>query len=284
MQKYKHKITGKTCIEKDTFYYIDSEGNLPKWVVENSGDWEKVEKKKYEILSYECLGSDGSSCKDRQIFVKQPSGEYKWYNMYYSEKLINTELWNNEIGGFVIYSIKRLSDGEIFTVGDLVEHFIDSRDKGVIEKFNIVNGTMIAYFRGKNYHTDSTDSFLYWNNIDVIKHSKKPLFITEDGKEAFEGDKMFYVDIDEDEYPHSWKPQATTINSRQTFKGRISGDLYLFSTKEAAEKYIDENKPKYSKKDVLGIVSKSSSGTVVGGSTIINYGFLQSYLKNDKTK
>ena len=42
MKKFKHRITGKTCTEKDTFYYIDSEGNLPKWVVEGSTDWVEI--------------------------------------------------------------------------------------------------------------------------------------------------------------------------------------------------------------------------------------------------
>ena len=94
--------------------------------------------------------------------------------------------------------------------------------------------------------SEITNNPEFWEKVE----EKQPLFITEDGKGAFEGDKMFYVDIDETAYPYSWTPTQTTINKKQTFRGRKDRDLYLFSTREAAEKWIEENKPIYSKKDI----------------------------------
>lgn len=41
-KKYRHKKTSKVVIERPTAYYSESEAGLPKWVVENSDDWEEV--------------------------------------------------------------------------------------------------------------------------------------------------------------------------------------------------------------------------------------------------
>lgn len=82
----------------------------------------------------------------------------------------------------------------------------------------------------------------YW--IELIE--KSPIFISADGKDMFEGDK-YYV---------------TRINSDFELNGLCSVlivDIYCkattnkFSTKELAQEYIDNNKPKYSLEDIKSI-------------------------------
>lgn len=67
----------------------------------------------------------------------------------------------------VIRSIKRLSDGEVFTIGDKVEHKTGA-DKGIINEFvNLKdNVTLIAKFIG-SYHYNP--NFQFQNNISVIR-------------------------------------------------------------------------------------------------------------------
>jgi len=246
-----YEISGKEI------FHITGESNKSVYL---NGEWAEIiqEPKEYEILSYECLYSNGTSSTDRQIFVKQSNGDYKWSNVTITEKFIDNNLWNNQNGGYVIHSVKRLSDGEMFTLGDFV-----------YEKTNVCT----THWKITEFSLKDTRCFTCGVNINNIEQEKKPLLVTEDGKEIFEDDYFWHVD----KYYEIGRGICTHAHTKlPNFKD--------FSTKEAAEKYIDENKPKYSKKDVLGIVSKCSSGTVVGGSTIINYGFLQSYLKNDKTK
>lgn len=217
--------------------------------------WEKVEEKEYEILSYECLNPDGTSATDRQIFVKQPSGEYMWYSVYYSEKLINIELWNNKTGGFVIHSVKRLSDGEVFTVGDSVQLNIgiDRWWKSVdciISKFIEKDSDLIFIIK----EIDATSS--YPNTLERWRKTKKPLFITEYGVEIFE-EAVFYT-TNTKYIGETWNPIKIIAKSSINF--HIYKNIFL--TKEAAEKYVDENKPKYSKKDILKLINETYAETL----------------------
>lgn len=80
------------------------------------------------------------------------------------------------------------------------------------------------------------------NLIELNKAQKlKMLFLTEDGFEIFEGDEYWYLG----DTNHVWplKNKATTTS------GGLKTYVY-FSTKEAAEKYIQENKPKPSIKEL----------------------------------
>lgn len=110
MKKYKHKKTGYIAEEKDTFYCLKNQGNLPKWLVENSDDWEElVEEKDYEILSF---------YHNNKLFNKDHAKSSKDYP-YWSKE--NTWLtFNDRI--CKIHSVKRISDGQIFTVGDKIKN------------------------------------------------------------------------------------------------------------------------------------------------------------------
>lgn len=71
---------------------------------------------------------------------------------------------------------------------------------------------------------------------------KKPLFTTEDGKPAYDGDNVFLLS------EHSWLI-AECKAPISPFRGAIN-ELKYFSTKEAAEQWIADNKPMYSLNDI----------------------------------
>lgn len=82
---------------------------------------------------------------------------------------------------YTILSIRRLSDGEIFSVGDLItgHSYTDAR---VIEKIRIGYGESIRL----EQKYGSTD-------LAYATKVKQPIFLTHDGKDIFEGDTIWYV-------------------------------------------------------------------------------------------
>ena len=73
-----------------------------------------------------------------------------------------------------IHSVKRLSDGEIFTIGDIIDTRVDNKYKQEILEISIKNNTIV--FRTK----------LGFVILSVAKKVKKPLFTTEQRSEIEE--------------------------------------------------------------------------------------------------
>lgn len=116
--------------------------------------WEEITKT-YEIL--EICFEDGKLCS---------------YEIYgggiYNSKEDFIKWFLGSGCNYKIYSIKRLSDREIFTLGDFCEN-------GIIKEFKQINkgcDLSAVYDEGHDYISD-------------LKHKEKPLFITEDGVEIY---------------------------------------------------------------------------------------------------
>lgn len=133
-------------------------------------------------------------------------------------------------GGYyeVIESIKRTSDGAIFSVGDYYEVSIRGFGKRRINSFDV---------RGDALFINYGDSLL-----DSLLPPKKPLFTTADGVEIFEGDTYYYICGD-------------FIILKAT--GNNVEEFLSFSTREKAEEYVLLNKPCLSINDVSNIKSAS---------------------------
>lgn len=76
--------------------------------------------------------------------------------------------------GNKIHSVKRLSDGEIFTIGDIIDTRVDNKYKQEILEISIKNNTIM--FKTK----------LGFVILSVAKKVKKPLFTTEQRSEIEE--------------------------------------------------------------------------------------------------
>lgn len=152
---------------------------------------------------------------------------------------INSSCWNNDPSienilkypnDFTIHSIKRLSDGEIFTVGDKVKQVSWI---GPIKEIKIV-GPMNNCF----VFIDCGDRVLDY--LLSVVEKLTPLFKTEDGVDVFEGDLPWFLRVKENagEREKLW----TMGKFEGNIRFRSKSDTYKwFSTKEAAQAYVDKH-------------------------------------------
>ena len=175
-----------------------------EYEVENYPEfWEEVKEKTYKILSW-YFG-------DMNITI-EPDGSAREYH---------------------IHSIKRLSDGEVFTVGDNIRNTKWPGYRGEISKITLVDSNIFVYY--------STGCDL----LDDISHNKQLKFKSEDGINLNYGDDCYIVRKPLD--------NKTTLTYSKFRKELLPNPSYrlIFSSKKAAENYIDLNKPTYSKAQLL---------------------------------
>ena len=185
--------------------------------VENNPDfWEKVAD--YEIISFKIPGNIHWRVN------LQSNGMYDGWSKDHALNELNKGIWN-------IYSVKRLSDGEIFSVGDK----IDCKGWfGNIIKFEIINNEL------KIFQQQQIASSKYKPlSIQELIKFKQPLFKTEDGVDIYEGD--------------SWIRVRLSDFSILGIYGDAIGAIKTFSTKEKAEEYVLLNKPCLSIKEIAPI-------------------------------
>lgn len=232
-------------ITEDKHYIKNSAGDFLRigyndtYIKDLTGFWEEVFDKDYEILSF--INSENTIFNIGQRIC---SGSMYPETIEVNESLINDSLYKN----LRIHSVKRLSDGEIFTISDEVVHTNNVTNKiGIIENFHIMSNDI--WFKTNNYNVP----------ICYIKNKNKtPLFITEDKVAIFRGDKYYYVDI-------------KTFRIWSTFAGNTADEVFWlkdknlikFSTKEIAEEYGLMNKPCLSINDIAKVyitANRSYSG------------------------
>ncbi len=135
-----------------------------------------------------------------------------------------------------VISVRRISDGEVFSVGDNARH--KELNYGAIEKFTVDSNNLMWVWINKTGHV-----------LSSIEKAKQKLFTTEDGKDIFEGDEYWYANVKESSSPFPAKYNAT--------RGGLYGESYsekTFSIEQAAKEYIINNKPCLSYDDVMKVV------------------------------
>lgn len=287
-------------------------------VEENPEFWEEVIEKDYEILKFKSSNTD-DLCELRG----DGKYHYTWNDSDRSgsslEAILKIDTWR-------IYSIKRLSDGEVFTIGDYItsDHYNDPRpiskillERGGVElkqksellpvyggktsledavkvdcsKFKVVEMENINTIKSIKRLSDdevfsvgdkicetrsmlersqkyvTIDSFEIYKdllkiNIETgfishdlstfskMRHYKEPLFTTHDGVEIRVGDSYTFV----------WKSGKKWLSSTRREANLQSGNArnsIYFSSEVKAKAYIkaqelkeDREKPIYSKKNI----------------------------------
>lgn len=289
----------KEDVGLESYSFLEPEGYfcVPSWeVVDQPEFWEEVIEKDYEILTIKSdYGFNIGIFKVKEFdlqkgaYLKGPQADK--FN-------IARDTISYILNNFKIHSVKRLSDGEVFTIGDKVRYkegcsygyfvisefflrrdgkiLLQNDNKHICELLNDVEKLSEVAFttedgvdihEGDTYFFIGTDDFIWKNKVykrwaennDLnefkrfsteqaakyyIKY-KKVLFTTEDGADVYKGDVVYSVH----------QPTLKQVNCSKNY---IGDDPYLsyFSTKEAAQKYIDENKLKYSIKDIREAVDK----------------------------
>jgi len=167
----------------------------------------------YEILSY--VHKDRPNCTT----TKKRGGQR------------HDEFWNIRV-------VKRLSDGEIFKIGDVIQTYKGGSRYKINsislahEKEALKQGIWINYNGGSQHFS---------NTIKV----KDKLLTTEDGVDIYVGDETWIL------HKNSWhlSPKPIKHNNESWFQ---SGEPahWEFSTKEAAENYVFNHKPCLSFDDI----------------------------------
>lgn len=200
--------------------------SIPKKEVENNPEfWEKVEKD-YEILSFHKKGHPHLAMKGTK---DRFDIRYEMYRPT-EEELIEK--------GWQIHAVKKLSDGEVFTVGDRI--YFDNVSPFKINEIEQHGKRIVFYSNG----VPRVPNCYIENAIKV----KQPLFTTEDGVDIFEGDSYCFIE------PYAFYPQASIAPDKNDWKH----DTVRFSTREKAQEWVEENKPLYSKNDILNALEDSA--------------------------
>lgn len=133
-----------------------------------------------------------------------------------------------------INSVKRISDGEVFSLGDDVNF-------GIIEGFYICEEEdsfcykcMMVYFKEVRANRD----------ISELKKVNQPLFKTEDGIEVKEQDSVWVVNS------AFAKPFIVSVKGIEWYN-ETNNHFKYFSTEEAAQTWVLMNKPVLSVNDIM---------------------------------
>lgn len=258
MRKFKHKKLGYIAeLCENNVSYKFNVGNstyfmLPE-LLENSNDWEEI--KEYpKIIAFKRVKSTDCKLKG-ELFTLQNNGAFKSnvQSVRYSinEKALLHDDDCVDSGHFIIYQVAT-SETEIFTIGDSVKYSGEkcSYDHFVIDHFFHNNhGLLLA--RDKN-HT-KVEYVTEIKKVDV----RKALFTTEDGIIICEGDVVWFV-----ENENVWETKAVDHKGKFHDTTDTAKRLKSFSTKDAAEKYVDKYQLKFSKNDILSAINSACPGHV----------------------
>lgn len=188
--------------------------------------------KDWEIVAYKVKGS---------IFEKRTKDKIsRWFtndDFYWSRKYGAGHITNETMEmttDLEIYSVRRLSDNEVFSLGDKIN------ENGYIETihdFKIIGDTIEV-----NVELPFDISF------SLLKKAKL-LFTTHDGKDIYEGDRAWLVN-------KHWTLDFydfVDMGQREVDLRHYPNLYVYFSTEEAAKEYILSNKPILSLNDLLSV-------------------------------
>ena len=269
MKKFKLKNSNVEARKNDSISYNVYHNNkkigvaIKSRIEDDPDNWIEQPEKDYEILEVEDETNEIRSVKrlsdekvfsvdevydsrkiesfkevDNTISVHYDDGTWHYLRSVCKPEKDYEILSTNISGG--IRSVKRLSDGEVFSVGDEVIHETHS---------------YLPYLRGRIYKIEECKGKIkIWyggNQWGWVAHLKKctPVLTSEDGVELFEGDRGLFINR------HDTKCR---IHTCKIGKNRAT-DLIYFSTREAAEDYRLNNAQKISVQDMVDMFGLSSS-------------------------
>jgi hypothetical protein len=185
----------------------------------------KEPKKEYEILEFitPYLGENDV------IFKRTMDGDFSVLLNGFGDIVSEMSLSSNPV--VRIHSVRRLSDGQIFTVGDIIV-------EGIIISFHLTN-------IGMGVQCGNVGCLL--NEVSKVNRC---LFTTEDGVPVYEGDKVCLLSTSR---WHLVKNVSSPVNP---FYGDNHESFKYFSTEEAAKEYILMNKHLLSVNDIKDWLEK----------------------------
>lgn len=230
-----------------TFSEKKYNGDIDNSAIEDSPEfWKEITKQEEE---YHILSFKGILESNNGLFNRNNDGTYSWHEWLNKESGINLSRMIEE-NVTVIHSVKRLSDDEIFTIGDKVKtkahlYATTNIDPYVIKEIKLIDNQCILFFN----NTKLLGVGISCNIKNVSQYKiKTPLFTTEDGVEIFDRQtKVFEVNTNKESMSHLSvysNISADATNLMASKRGiHCVMEFPIFSTKEAADEYVLMNKP-----------------------------------------
>lgn len=175
----------------------------------------------------------------RFIESKQPKPEWEIIQYTYPSGSTLPD-YNHKLAAsrnYPIHTVKRLSDNTSWAIGD--KFLGNGGCELTIKKFTASGEGMEVW----------SVEYGYWLLCDI---KKVPAFITEDGCQVYENDKVWLLSTDRWHTVSAKAPKSPFRGDKEQFK--------YFSTKEVAEEYIVNHKPCFSLFEVISIYDKSRTG------------------------
>lgn len=251
-KKYKHKPTGKLYYKTDIGTYLLTEAphgfQIPKNIVESGNDWELVVEKDYEILSFKHKDNPNNDFSGVLMWYRTDGGMFTCLNhaQNFEENLLNNI-------DYCIHSVKRLSDGEIFTVGDKL--YCES-GSCIIEDIELVGVDPSKFILFSTLYKHDSWNLSSKLSMSLAKKAiERPvLFTTEDGVDIYNGDTFYSFRVP-CEYRNEFGPINSHIAKEGTGYSKSIKEWKDFSTIEKAKEYIFNNSPLLTLKDLEQIVN-----------------------------
>jgi hypothetical protein len=208
----------------------------------------------FEIQSFR-IKSSGS------LLYLKPSGWYGFLDNAANYPLEDCLKSHND----EIYSVKRTSDGEIFTVGDKITGTMSFDESPSRLGYTTIKGFYLE--DDKLCIEISTGVIRNYEYSDlaintISKYVEKPvLFTTEDGVAISVGEASYGVDKTTNKY------MGTYIWPKLEYFGKdsLSADIKYFSTEERAKNYIYSHEKKYSRQEILDVLKDVEDEDIVHG-------------------
>lgn len=282
IENYCKGISGELLVYQAASPTQRREFKVPNLVYTKRYNLQKEEKPEYPIgtLVVDKHTINIMAKCEGEKFIKKENG-YKPYN-FCQDILIPHHIIEKEIGSrFEIIKEEKpeypkilsfMSDGKVYSYDAFVpdwEYSLDQKHctihsvaKSENEVFTV--GDVTTDGKIKSFHYDES----YCGNIYVLfdrdgiessiealekAHERKPLFTSEDGVKIFEGDEYWFIYLHDGMPVKAWTPYSTKTSSSNIEKKCGS---FQFSTREAAEKWIHDNKPEYSRRQIKEALEK----------------------------
>jgi hypothetical protein len=209
-----------------SYYSVFQHGSFHKKNIENHPEfWEEVISEYPKILAFRNIESIN-------VIDLLENGNYKCKESADDGDLTLSHCLN--LNYLEIYQIE-VSSGKIFTIGDKFT-FNGLGGSNWENKFDIILGF--------DYRRNGELAVKYHNGIvavDKIISAKEPLFVTEDGIDIFDPTTNLWL-----VNPAS----CSMVEIKASQWDKTTETRLIFAIKENANKFIDENKPMFSKKQI----------------------------------
>ena len=217
MKKFKNIKTGEVVKYNTENYYITTEEiSVPKRFVEDSCDWKEVKDEVFEIVSFSYAQVWGEG----NLAVLNNLGNYSLPSKigWSLESLLNSGICVKS-GEIKIHSVKRLSDGEVFTIGDKVKD-VKYGIVDVIARLSIASCANSIYVSTKG---------LNWGQL-IEDIEKVAFYTTYDGVDVEQNKEVFWTVNGVYKYPLPLCDlHLHLLKDSEVYK--------VFSTEEEAKKY-----------------------------------------------